>query len=140
VTYAFFDHTGDIGVTLDAATLPDLFRSAVEALADVTSDTTLVESALSVPVELSAPALDLLLADWLREAVYQIDAQGFVLRSGRAEVEETDSGWRLFGVLEGEPLDPARHHVKVLVKAVTYHRLEVTRTSAGWTATVIFDI
>jgi len=42
--------------------------------------------------------------------------------------------------MRGERFDAARHPLKVQVKAVTYHGLEVARDEGGWRARVIFDI
>ena len=40
----------------------------------------------------------------------------------------------------GEPLDFERHRLLHEVKAITYHRLTVEKTGAGWLAEVIVDI
>ena len=42
--------------------------------------------------------------------------------------------------LSGSRLDPGRHDVRVTVKAVTYHALEVRQTATGWHARVILDV
>ena len=52
----------------------------------------------------------------------------------------TDEGWTLSGELSGERFDLARHGLKILLKAVTYHRLEVRPHAGGWLARVLFDI
>ena len=61
-------------------------------------------------------------------------------RSAEVEVRERDGGWTLAGTLSGEKLDPDRHPIKILIKAVTYHGLEVTRQQGEWHADVVFDI
>jgi SHS2 domain-containing protein len=50
--------------------------------------------------------------------------------------------FRLRGQAWGEPRDDARHPVKVLLKAVTYHGLEVgpVADSGDWRARIVFDI
>jgi SHS2 domain-containing protein len=42
--------------------------------------------------------------------------------------------------LIGEPRDPARHPWRLIVKAVTYHGLEVTSYGGTWRARVFLDI
>ena len=61
-------------------------------------------------------------------------------RLGPDLVRERDGGWELDGTLVGERHDPARHPVKILIKAVTYHGLQVVRLEGTWTASVVFDI
>ncbi len=42
--------------------------------------------------------------------------------------------------LLGEEFDPSRHASGLLIKAVTYHRLEFKKKNGKWVAQVIFDI
>jgi len=43
-------------------------------------------------------------------------------------------------VLVGEPRSAARHRWSLIVKAVTYHGLEVREHDGAWTARVFLDI
>jgi SHS2 domain-containing protein len=140
VPFSFFDHTGDVGIKLEAPTLPQLFQAAVEAFAQAITDPARVSPRTDVAVELSAAAPDLLLADWLRETLYQFEARDFLASTADADVEVEAAACRVRGTLHGERFDPSRHAIKVLVKAITYHRLEVVRAAGGWAATVILDI
>ena len=49
-------------------------------------------------------------------------------------------GYRLTASIWGESADQKKHKVRVDVKAVTYHLLEVKKTDGKWTAKVILDI
>jgi SHS2 domain-containing protein len=57
-------------------------------------------------------------------------------------VEEAAGGaLRLAATARGETYDPERHPIKVLIKGITYHGLEVVEGADGrWRARVIFDI
>jgi SHS2 domain-containing protein len=59
----------------------------------------------------------------------------------RAEAEVV-AGARsvLRATVRGERLDPARHPLKLLIKAVTYHGLRIDHTGEGYAATIIFDV
>jgi SHS2 domain-containing protein len=140
VAFDFFDHTGDIGVTLSGPTLAEIFSSAVAAFAEAVTDTLSVKEEMEVPLRLEAEALDLLLGDWLREALHLFDGRQVLVKSGQADVKAVGGVWRLEGTLRGERFDASCHRIKVLIKAVTYHGLEVVETNEGWRATVVFDI
>lgn len=140
MSFSFFDHTGDIGVAVNAPTLPELFRDAVEAMSEAITDRAQIAHTSRTTVQLEAAELDLLLVDWLREALYEFEAHNLLIRTGEAIISDVDSAWTLRGAFIGERFDPVRHAVKVLVKAVTYHALEVKATANGWSAIVIFDI
>jgi SHS2 domain-containing protein len=140
--FQFFDHTGDIGVDIDAADPGALFADAARAFSETITDRDALAADELIEVSLSADAIDLLLVDWLSELVYRFDADGWLARDVEVEVSGTSASdqWTLRARLSGGRLDPERHEVRVLVKAVTYHALEVVQIGARWHARVIFDI
>lgn len=138
--YHFLDHTGDIAVALSGATLAQLFGDAAAAFTDSMTALDGVEPRRPEEVDVDAPELDLLLVDFLSELLYRFDTRGWLTRFAEVEVHEKDGGWSLQGTLRGERLEPGRHDVKVLIKAVTYHGLHVRDRDGLWTATVVFDI
>lgn len=138
----FLDHTADVGVEITAASLDALFAEAAAALAEVVTDRATVRPSLKRRFELAAPDLETLLVDWLGELVYVFEVDRQLFRDAEVTVHEGEgNGPRLEAVARGEPYDPERHPVKVLVKAVTHHRIEVScRPDASWFGRVIFDI
>ena len=140
MAYAFFDHTGDIGVTLTGRTLDELFRSSALAFTDTITPLGAVEPRRPEELDVAAPELDLLLVDFLSELLYRFDTRGWLTREANVEVRERDGGWELQGTLIGERHDPAHHPVKILIKAVTYHGLQVVEREGTWTANIVFDI
>jgi SHS2 domain-containing protein len=140
VTFSFFDHTGDIGVRLEGRTPDALFRAGAAAFAQSTTDPSRVRPCERRSLALEAAALDLLLVDFLSELLYLFDARQFVPCDADVHVEGASAAWRLQATVRGEPFDGARHPIKVLIKAVTYHALTVREDADGWHATVVFDI
>ena len=137
--HEFFDHTGDIGVRIRAANLAGLFEAAAVAMTDVMTSAT-VEPRQTDEIVLRASALDLLLVDWLSELLYRFEVDAFLVGRAHVDLAFVDEAHQLRARIEGEPFDAGRHAIKVLVKAVTYHALDITQDADGWTATVIFDI
>jgi SHS2 domain-containing protein len=140
MAYQFFDHTGDIGVSLSGRTVDELFASAAAAFTDSITPLQMVEPKRPEELTVAAPELDLLLVDFLSELLYRFDTRGWLTRDAEVEIREYDGGWQLQGTLIGENHDTARHAVRVLIKAVTYHQLAVTQRAGTWTADVVFDI
>jgi SHS2 domain-containing protein len=139
--YEFFDHTGDIGVTLMGRTVDELFASAAAAFTDSITALAAVEPRRPEELDVAAPELDLLLVDFLSELLYRFDTRSWLTREAHVEVRERDGGWELQGTLIGEKHDPGRHHIRVLIKAVTYHQLAVTCGEDNrWHGRVVFDI
>jgi SHS2 domain-containing protein len=140
MAYQFFDHTGDIGVSLWGRTLAELFGSAAEAFSDSITPIDGIEPRRPEELDVAAPELELLLVDFLSELLYRFDTRAWLTRATQIDVRERDGGWELQGTLVGEKHDPARHPVRVLIKAITYHQLTVARTGERWEARVVFDI
>jgi SHS2 domain-containing protein len=138
--YEFFDHTGDIGVRVRAATVSDLFADAAAALTATLVDPSTVLGRAREWVALSAPSLELLLVDWLNDLVFRFDVDEFVAARVTPRIEQQQDEWKLEATIEGEHVDPARHRVKLPVKGVTYHQLEIVKTDRGFETSVVFDI
>jgi len=138
--FEFFDHTGDIGVRVRAATVSDLFADAAAALTATLVDPSTVLGREREWVALSAPSLELLLVDWLNDLVFRFDVDEFVAARVSPRIDQQEDEWKLEATIEGEHVEPARHRVKLLVKGVTYHQLEIVKTDRGFETSVIFDI
>ena len=138
--YPPIEHTADVGLEVTAESLPELFSDALRGMTDVITDVGRVGPVLEHEVELRAGTLDLLLQEFLGEALYQFEVAQELFRAALVEIVDSASGCSLAGKMIGEPFDPARHLTKVALKAVTYHQLEVERDGARWRARVIFDI
>jgi SHS2 domain-containing protein len=135
--FSFFDHTADLGVRIEAATLNELFADAGRAVTAMLLD----ESAAVAPtstetIAVAGSEVDYLLFDWLRELLKRFETRKMLYCRFDVDVNETG----LTATVAGEPLDPARHPLGHEVKAITYHGLSVEQTAEGWVAEVIVDI
>jgi SHS2 domain-containing protein len=116
----------------------DLFQTCAQATFEVMADTSTIEPKSKETVELAGENLEELLFDWLAELIYLKDSKSMLF--GKFEVKiERDDGYKLFATVWGEPADQKKHRVRVDVKAVTYHLLEVKQVKDKWTAKVILD-
>jgi tRNA nucleotidyltransferase (CCA-adding enzyme) len=140
VPYEFFPHTGDVGMRVWGRSLEELMRSAVLAFTDTVADPASVRSSDEEVVTCRAAAPDLLLHDLLSELVYQLDARRRLVRDADVVIARDDDDWTLEATTWGEPIDAARHRLRVLVKGVTYHALSVSEAPEGWQGTVVLDI
>jgi SHS2 domain-containing protein len=139
------DHTGDIGIAWEAANLPALFATGAEAFASL-----LVENPAgpgtdrSRPIEIDAVDLPDLLVRFLQEFLFLFETEREVYASVKvSDVSDGGEGGRarLTARAHGRAFDAENEDVKLLVKAVTYHTLDVSPTeTGGWRARVIFDV
>jgi SHS2 domain-containing protein len=135
------EHTADLGIEVDAASLEGLFADAARGLLETITDASTVALHDTVELRLAAAALDLLLVEWLEELLFRFDASGELWAEHALRLDEVASGgWSLRATSRGEPYAPGRHPLRTQVKAITYHGLEVRRDGETWRARVIFDL
>jgi len=135
--YELLEHTADVYVSVRGDSLCELFENASYALFDVQVGLDRVQPAEARQVEVESADLEDGLVRWLQRLLVLMEVENLVLC--RFEVTEvTDDG--AHGTVWGEALDDARHELRGLVKAVTYHGLEIEEVEEGWRAQVLFDV
>jgi SHS2 domain-containing protein len=135
--FRILEHTADIGFETWADTPAGVFAGSLEALMAIAAEEADVEARTELPVQVAGTDYADLLVNFLSEVLYQFDAGRFVA-CGVVIDELTPT--RLAARLTGEPRDPARHRWRLIVKAITYHGLEVAHRDGRWTARVFLDI
>jgi SHS2 domain-containing protein len=96
-----------------------------------------VEERLERDLKVGSEDRDSLLVNWLNELIYVFDAEHILFR--RFDISTLAENL-LESRCYGEQFDPAKHKIKIGVKAATYHMLTVEEDTGGYKARVIFDI
>jgi protein archease len=136
-SFRVLEHTADVGFEAFGLTREEVFVNAARALQDLSVDLGSIEAREKFAVEVEGENGAELLVNWLSQLLFLFDGEGWVFRHFEiASLQET----ALKGTAQGEKFDRARHHVKLQVKAITYHQLALEQTSQGWRAQVYVDI
>ena len=135
--FRMLEHTADIGFEAFGATRQEVFRNAGRALMHLMVDLETIASREGKPLGAEASDMPSLLVNWLSEILYFFDAEGWLFRDFEFDALTERS---LTATARGEKFDRQKHQVKLLVKAVTYHQLELVKTAEGWRAQVYVDI
>ncbi len=135
--FRWVEHTGELELELESTTAEELFAEALAALAELMRNDERLRGStptghLSREVDIQADDRPALLAAWLEELVFLAETEGFVPEA--VETLELDA-LALRARIRGRPGDPPH-----LVKAVTYHRLELGRGNGGWRARAVLDV
>lgn len=128
----------DSAFEAEAGSLEDLFQTCAIATFEVMADTSTIEPKLKEDVELEGDNPDELLFDWLAELIYLKDSKSMLFGRFEVRIEQAD-GFKLTASAWGESADQKKHKVRVDVKAVTYHLLEVKQVEDKWIAKVVLD-
>jgi len=135
--FRVLEHTADIGFEAFGATRQEVFANAACALMHLTVDLETIAPERQLSLRAEAPDMPNLLVNWLSEILYLFDTEGWLFHDFDVQ-DLTDHS--LGAAARGEKYDRRRHRVKLLVKAITYHQLELRETAQGWRARVYVDI
>ena len=139
--FEFLEHTADVYIAAYGGDLAEAFENAALAMFETMTDTESVEPKVEETVEAEGYDKQALLYNWLEEFLIRFEVNNLLYSKFKIQkIEKTERGFKLKAKGYGEPFKPKRHKQKVGIKAVTYHGLEVRKTSKGWEAQVIFDI
>jgi SHS2 domain-containing protein len=138
--YRFLEDTAiaDAAFEAEGESLPDLFEACAQATFQVMARITTVAARKKEKIHLESDDLEGLLFNWLAELIYLKDVKTTIFNKYKIKIEKPN-GYRLRASVWGEQIDVKKHKVKVDVKAVTYHLLEVKNKNNKWTAKVILD-
>jgi protein archease len=133
-SHRWIEHTAELQLELHGGSEAAVFRQAVLALRELLEDDgePATGARLERPVEAEATDRGALLAEWLAELVFLAETEGLVPDEARDLVVGEDT---VSAVVVGRTCEP-RH----LVKAVTYHDLELRRDRDGWRGNVVLDV
>jgi len=140
----------DCALEIEGGDLGDLFETAARAVSELMVDPATVVPAVRREIVLAAPALDLLLFDWIAELLFLKDSEQLIVTKTSAAVEVAGTApdpssaagtpCRLVARVVGGPIDREHTTLRADAKAPTLYRLGVDPTEDGWRARVVIDI
>ena len=132
-----FEVTADEGLRAWGKSMGEAFVNAARGMLDLMVDSKELRPVESRRIQLKARDRGALLVAWLSELLYLFEVEGFL----PVEYEIVNLGdQQLEAKVRGDILDPARHSVKGLVKAATYHLVEVKEVDGRWQVQVVLDV
>lgn len=130
--HRFLEHTADAFLEAKAKTFPDAVRDAMEGTFELIGKGEKEDARFGISA--SSDELPNLIVKALESLVVECELQK--ISPKRAEILEADEKKKTVrAVIYGERKVP-----KNMVKAVTYHRLEVKKEKSSWLIRVLFDI
>jgi SHS2 domain-containing protein len=135
--YTQLDHTADLKIRVTGDDPAGLFKNAGMALFDLIIGQTPLSPEKTVTIEVSGVDWADLMVNYLRELLFLwTGREKLVKMIDILNISETavEVGVTLARYV------PDRHGIIHEIKAVTYHQIQVNRTSEGWQAIVVFDI
>jgi SHS2 domain-containing protein len=133
-SHRFVDHTSEIGLQVRAASFPELLAEAGRGLARLLLRDRPAEAAGEArEIEVSSHDRESLLVDWLNELIFEAEVRLWVPLEFEV-MEASDTHFRVRARGAEVEVPPS------IVKAATFHGLQVMETPEGLEAEVILDV
>ena len=135
--YKLINHTADFGIHVFGTDPVELFANAAFATFDMLTEIDLLESSKTTNLRVTGDDWSDLMVNWLRELLYLWNGKELLVKKTRILALSENE---LSANVELDPFDPDRHEIKIEIKAVTYHQIQVSSSPQGWEAKIIFDV
>ena len=137
--YEIIEHTADVGIKANGATLKELFENAAKGMFDIVGGEREIERDIKKKIEIrkEVDSIEELLVSWLSELLYIFDKEQILFRDFKI-LELNDSG--VTGESSGKKIDLARTTLQTEIKAVTFHELKIKKDKTGFSCSIIFDV
>ena len=141
--YEIIEHTADVGIKVNGATLKELFENAAKGMFHIIAGENNIEKRIAPQlhkrIEIKKEVDDLveLLVAWLSELLYVLNKEKLLFCNFKI-LELNNSG--VIGEALGEKIDLSRHPLQTEIKAVTFHNLKIEEDRIGFHCDIIFDV
>jgi SHS2 domain-containing protein len=135
--YRLIDHTADCGIHVFGTDPVELFANAAFATFDMLTEIDSLECLKTTNLKVIGDDWSDLMVNWLRELLYFWNGKELLVKKTQILALSENE---LSANIELDHFDPDRHEIKIEIKAVTYHQIQVGRGPEGWEARVIFDV
>lgn len=139
--FKLLEHTADAYIAAYGKDLAEAFENAARALFNVTTEVEKISPEIVDYVEVSGDSELALLYNWLEALIVKSEINGMLYSKFQISiVDGANDGHQLRAKIWGEKFSVNKHLQKVSVKAITYHRMEITREKGRVTLKFILDI
>jgi SHS2 domain-containing protein len=129
--------SADLTVEAHGSTLNEVFGNVALAMFNAMTPIDGVEAHELRIVQATGDDLGGLLYNFLDELLYVHDVELLVFSSITVSIDE--GNLQLTAECLGEHFAPKRHESGIVVKAVTFHQMEIERKKYGYSLRVVFD-
>ncbi len=139
--FKFIDHTADIAVEISADNYADLFIAAASAWKDAVIEPFTSDAVEPCEIKLEESSIEELLVEFLSELNFLLLTKKWVFgKIKNISINKDGNLWKLSSTVLGNPFNNNKHNLKVEIKAVTFHQMDVKYIGGKYTTRIVFDI
>jgi SHS2 domain-containing protein len=139
--FNFIDHTADIAVEVEGDTIADLFIASASAWQESVVEKNKINFFIRKEIFIEGMSYEDLLVSFLDELNFLLLTKKWVSGNiNEIEIKKTEDRFYLKAEIAGENIDENKHQIKVEIKAVTYHQMEIKKIKNKYSTRIVFDI
>jgi len=139
--FNFIDHTADIAVEVTGDTINDLFIASAFAWQESVFEKNGVNLSDEREINIEELSYEELLVSFLDELNFLLLTKKWIMgKVDKIQIQKNDDKINLKAIVTGENFDDKRHQLKVEIKAVTFHQIEIRKVNNKYFTRIIFDI
>ena len=123
--FEYFESTADIGLKAYGKDMNEAFENASLAIFNIISDTSDIDAVNEIEFEITSEDEVSLLYDYLEELLFYHETEFMLFSEFNIKI---DDSLNLRANIKGEKIDWDKHERKTEIKAITFHKMEVTKT------------
>jgi SHS2 domain-containing protein len=140
-SFKYIEHTADVAIEASGSSVEELFHAAAEGWKEIVLEDSEVLSLTELNINLEQDSGEELLASFLDELNFQLNTRLWIFSAvNKLVITNEENIWKLDAVLSGENLNPEKHEIKVEIKAVTFHQMQIRHINNTFFSIVVFDI
>jgi SHS2 domain-containing protein len=139
--FNFIDHTADIAVEVKAGTIEELFTASAFAWQESVIEKIEINLSDKHEINIEELSYEELLVRFLDELNFLFLTRKWIMwEINKIELQKDIDKIKLRAFVAGENFDEKRHQLKVEIKAVTFHQMEIKNVNGKYTTRIVFDI
>jgi len=139
--YKFIEHTADIAAEVSAENYNDMFIASAFAWKESAAEEFELKNKEEKVIDISDRSIEELLVHFLSELNYFLLVKRWIFSEvKKISIEENERLYTAKIIIIGEPLDPSRHDLKIEIKAVTFHQMNIKYGDGKYQTRIVFDI
>jgi len=139
--YNFIDHTADIAVEVKSNTIEELFIASAYAWQESVIEKNEIKISDKREINVNELSYEELLVRFLDELNFLLLTKKWIMgKLNQIEIKKKNEMYNLTAVMSGDSISLKRYRLKVEIKAITFHQMEIKNINNEYTTRIVFDI
>lgn len=138
--FKYFETTADVGIEVQTDTINNAYINSALGTLNIITDIDKIKPKLTKKIHIESEDEYGLLYDWITELLIILDSDNFIASKYNIDITKKDDIIILDGTISGDIYNTNIYNYKTEVKAITYHKMMITKNKTGYKIRFIVDL